>query len=92
MTNLLTKSTSESLLKKSKNKNKERASLERSQEFEKHSKIHENLKVLYAYIKRIRDQPQDDNIDNTKVKDVSTTQREQSKSEREMSKRSEYSK
>lgn len=44
-------------------KNKVKETLEKSQEIEKHQKIHDNLKVLNAYIKKIRKHPVEPGIE-----------------------------
>ena len=49
-------------MKQQKKKNKERETLEKSQEIEKHNKVQENLKVLHAYIKKIRKHPHEEQL------------------------------
>ena len=67
--------------------------MEKSQEIEKHYKVQENLKILYAYIKKIRNQPLDDYTEVVNNhKDLSIKQGDLSKSDRGTTKRSETSK
>jgi hypothetical protein len=77
------------LLRINRNKNKDRETLEKSQEIKKHTKVHENLKVLNAYIKKIRVKP-DEPIVN-KNHDSSILNNDSNKSDRQITKRSEVS-
>lgn len=80
-------------IKDKQKKTKEKESLEKSQEIEKHYKVQENLKILYAYIKKIRNQPFDDYTDLAKnQKDLFFRPGDVSKSDRGTTKRSETSK
>lgn len=87
---IFVKSTSASLLRRNRNKEKEKETLEKSQEFQKHSKIQQNLKVLNAYIKKIRKQPNEElaEIPNDEL----IKQEELNKTERMPSKRSDLTK
>ena len=81
------------LLEINKNKDKEKESLEKSQEIEKHHKIQENLKSLNAYIKKLRYNPQDEQSEpGQNDKDSSINYGDVSKSGRQYSKRSDQSK
>lgn len=65
------------------NKLKEKETLEKSLEIEKHFKVQENLKALHEYIKRLR---------VTQNEDMSITRRKSSKSERQTHRKSTSSK
>lgn len=76
-------------IKDKQKKNKDRETLEKSQEIKKHTKVHENLKVLNAYIKKIRVKPEEP-IAN-KNHDSSILNNDSNKSDRQVTKRSEAS-
>jgi hypothetical protein len=41
-------------MKEKRKKNKEKETLEKSQEIERHQRVQQNLKILYFYIRKIR--------------------------------------
>lgn len=61
--------------------------MEKSQEIQKHTKVHENLKVLNAYIKKTRVKPDELNIN--KLHDSSILYQDSNKSDHQITKRSE---
>jgi hypothetical protein len=76
-----------SLSRINRNKKKDRETLEKSQEIQKHTKVHENLKVLNAYIKKTRVKPDEININ--KLHDSSILYQDSNKSDHQITKRSE---
>lgn len=91
LTSASIKATLDGSLRTSRNKTKEKESLEKSQEIEKHYKVQENLKILYAYIKKIRNQPPEDYNEIVGNQPIAKPA-DASKSERATTKRSETSK